>query len=1428
MAFSNRRPPSSIHRSRQAGRSVCRKARFELLERRELLTGVVINEFHYSPDNPTEQVEFIELYNDDAAAVDVSGWRIDEAVDFTCPSGTVLAAGGYLVIAEDAADFQTKYGFAPVGQWEDGDKLSNEGETIGLRDAGSQLVDAVTYQLGFPWPTTGDFGSSLELVNPALDNDLAGSWRSSGLMTVPTGGTLIAMGSSWRYRKGTSAPPANWNQPGYDDSGWLSGPTSIGYGDYDDNTILSDMQNRYSTVYLRKTFTISSTIPDALMLRLYVDDGAIVYLNGYEVVRAHVTSGTKYYNSTSGNMHEMEWEDFLISDAGSYLNLGTNTIAVHVLNSSRGDDDLSFDLDLNIPESHVGAPTPGAQNSVFAENAAPQMRHLEQSVQQPTSGQEVVISIKVTDPDGMHDVSLDYQLVDPGNYIRRSDAAYDTNWTTLAMHDDGLNGDAVAGDNVYTVALPGSLQTNRRLVRYRITATDMLGASIRAPYADDGQPNFAYFVYDGVPSWTGTDQPGVTDPVTFDADITQDGPAVYQLIADNEDVINSQYNAPYQGADFYGTMVYGGVVYDHVKFEVRGEWSTYVAGKNKWRVTFNTGHEFAARDNWGNLYAEKWRRLNLNANASPWAPHNRGMAGLDEALSFRIYELAGVEVPNTNYVQLRVIDGVDEATSNQYDGDLWGLYLAVENVGGRFLDEHGLEDGNVYEIENAGGDSKNQAPDQPTDGSDWIELRDIMDSYSAPESFWRENINLDVCYSFDAITRAVSNVDVRAGANYIMYHSPDGLWQIIPWDLDMMYIAETHQSGSTYFSTYLSNARLVPELELEFKNRARELLDLMFSDAARTGGQVAQLVDEFARMVDGSDGAGGFLPGWAEIDQYLWNYNPRTTAEHVGAFYKTPFVDTQRWGGQWTRTLSTADFDGMVQWVIDFMTDTDPDSWAIGDGDQRGYGYNYLEYEATDGNIPNTPTISYTGGTGYPIDELTFSTTTISDPNSDTFAAMEWRIGEISNPDTPGFDPDSPWKYEVESVWESGEITTFDGEVNVPASALEVGHTYRARVRMQDSTGRWSHWSDPLEFLAAAGALSPTIAIVEVNYHPADYPGLEDSEDLEFIEILNFGTETVSLAGVQLTEFMSPDVYTFDRSLTLAPGERIVVARDPVVFQSVYGTRINLAPTGFEFDGKNLANGGERVVLAGPSGETLQDFTYDDVDPWPTAPDGTGPSLEIIDPQGDADNAANWRASLANGGSPGTDGISHQSLPGDYDGNGTVEENDYSTWKQLFGFTVAPYTSADGSGDGMIDAADYTVWRDNLGASIGAGSTAAVIAEPESPPMAVTLSVLPGDVVFESASMIRPSFQPVRTSLSVAPDHSAADVLALLATERRERAGGRTESVVQARDSAFSELHSDETAAIHAHNRTPEPFAHRLPPGLSGGLGRGLRATWRI
>ena len=79
------------------------------------------------------------------------------------------------------------------------------------------------------------------------------------------------------------------------------------------------------------------------------------------------------------------------------------------------------------------------------------------------------------------------------------------------------------------------------------------------------------------------------------------------------------------------------------------------------------------------------------------------------------------------------------------------------------------------------------------------------------------------------------------------------------------------------------------------------------------------------------------------------------------------------------------------------------------------------------------------------------------------FAAMKWRLGEIT-PARATAPPGVPRLYEITSVWESAESTTFADGVTIPIGVTEPGHTYRVRVRMQDNTGRWSHWSAPIEF----------------------------------------------------------------------------------------------------------------------------------------------------------------------------------------------------------------------------------------------------------------------------------------------------------------------------------------------------------------------------
>src|SRR5207247_1279679 len=76
-------------------------------------------------------------------------------------------------------------------------------------------------------------------------------------------------------------------------------------------------------------------------------------------------------------------------------------------------------LDNNLGSSwRSGAPaTPGATNIVFASNAPPNIRQVAHAPEQPTSTNQVAITCKVTDPEGVASVQLSYQLVTPGNFI---------------------------------------------------------------------------------------------------------------------------------------------------------------------------------------------------------------------------------------------------------------------------------------------------------------------------------------------------------------------------------------------------------------------------------------------------------------------------------------------------------------------------------------------------------------------------------------------------------------------------------------------------------------------------------------------------------------------------------------------------------------------------------------------------------------------------------------------------------------------------------------------------------------------------------------------------------------------------------------------------------------------------------------------------
>jgi hypothetical protein len=89
--------------------------------------------------------------------------------------------------------------------------------------------------------------------------------------------------------------------------------------------------------------------------------------------------------------------------------------------------------------------------------------------------------------------------------------------------------------------------------------------------------------------------------------------------------------------------------------------------------------------------------------------------------------------------------------------------------------------------------------------------------------------------------------------------------------------------------------------------------------------------------------------------------------------------------------------------------------------------------------------------------------------------------------------------------------------------------------------------------------------------------------------------------------------------------------KNRAAFEFRYGTNHSIAGV---YAGR-LDNAGERIQLLDAQNQTVLDFTYSTLPPWPNSPDGSGPSLEVRDPNGNLNDPANWRPSTTTSGSPG-------------------------------------------------------------------------------------------------------------------------------------------------------------------------------------------------
>lgn len=268
--------------------------------------------------------DWIELKNTGASPASLANYYISDdptnPYKWAFPASASIPANGYFMLMADGHDAIPGQSH-PRGYWpwrnftteryHTNFSLSAEGETLTLTQA------------------TGS--TTTTLINSA----------------VPT----PADAATWKFLDNGTDQSTQWRVRVFDDSTWSSGKSELGYGDAPNTTVSfgPSSTNKFITTYFRHSFTVADpSAYQGLTLQLLVDDGAVVYLNGAEVVRRNMPAGTINHLTlaTTAVSGTDETTFFPYSIPANLLVAGTNVLAIEVHQATANSSDLSLDVKL--------------------------------------------------------------------------------------------------------------------------------------------------------------------------------------------------------------------------------------------------------------------------------------------------------------------------------------------------------------------------------------------------------------------------------------------------------------------------------------------------------------------------------------------------------------------------------------------------------------------------------------------------------------------------------------------------------------------------------------------------------------------------------------------------------------------------------------------------------------------------------------------------------------------------------------------------------------------------------------------------------------------------------------------------------------------------------------------------------------------------
>ncbi len=977
---------------------------------------------------------------------------------------------------------------------------------------------------------------------------------------------------------------------GFDDSGWETGNAPFWYGDGTGGTPITDMQGSYSTLYLRSGFTADKIEQlEELVLLIDYDDGFVLWINGEEVLRQNAPSELNY-NSFALVNHESGVAETFRVNAATFSPLDSvNTLAVQLFNVTISSSDIHFDMSISaspaLPELDSIAGTLS-----FSHTAGFYDSPFELMITAPDSGMGILYTLDGSNP-------------------RTSANAYNGNDTVVLQIDPASTAGRAATPGFMVRA---SLCLEGFVPSIPETRTYIFAGEVRnQTYPGSPWPssniNGQVMDYDM--------DPDVVNDVRYESMIEEallDIPSM-SLVTDNDNLFHPSTGI-YVNSDNYGVAWERDCSLELI--DPDGEGFQVNAGvrirggasrgggnpKHAFRMFFREQYgdrklEFPL---FGDEGTDKYDHIDLrteqnyawNRDRDPWGWHNTFVRDI---YARTMQGEMGQPYTRSRYYHLYL------------NGLYWGLFMTQERAEASFAESYfgdDKEDYDVIKVTTQPWPYYNIATDGNMDA--WEEVWDMCGvGFTTNERYFTlEGRDMEG----KPMKGSRIYVDVDNLIDYMIlifytgsYDAPVSAWggEEMPNNYYAIFNRKNKGRGFVFLAHDMEQCLFVDQIAVAeglYENRVT-IPDM----------RVASLLQ--------------FQPQWlhhklASNQEYRMRF-----ADHVVRYLGE--------GELFTKDVATEKFMEFAR-IIDKAIIAESARW--GDAQMT---------------IPRTrdddwlPAIQQVTGIFFPQ-----RTAIVMDQLREADLYPDLDPPQVRIPgdtlQTPVHDFDGNLQVNMINNNGRGDIFyTIDDQDprmiggNIHPNALlsasrvdlEINRTTRIRARIRDG----ENWSALTEVVFANRVEDyGGLKVTEVQYHPEslihDGDTIPDT-DMEFIEFKNTGDHTIDISGLVLD---SAVFYVVPANTYLSPGEFFVVASKPEVFYDLYGRN----PDG-NYSG-HLSNAGEYVLLTDPEGREILSFIYDDQQPWPLLPDGTGYSLSsaVADPVGDPNDPGYWKTSTAQGGSP--------------------------------------------------------------------------------------------------------------------------------------------------------------------------------------------------